>query len=56
MSNSHNDEILEKFFSLKGAMEPYTSSANRDYLSRAGFSDMLTIYKNICFEGILAIK
>ena len=51
-----NDEILEKFFSLKGAMEPYTSSANRDYLSRAGFSDMLTIYKNICFEGILAIK
>ena len=49
-------EIIQKQLSLKGVLEPFTSKANFDFLSRAGFSDCITIYKNLCFEGILAIK
>ena len=55
-NNFSAEEILEKHLSLKGVLEPYTSQANLDFLRRAGFSDVAIIYKNICFEGILAIK
>jgi tRNA (cmo5U34)-methyltransferase len=50
------DEILDKAESLKGVLEPFTTQANIDLLRRAGFTDVMTIYKNICFEGLLAIK
>lgn len=50
------EEILNKADSLKGVLEPFTTQANMDLLKRAGFVDMMTIYKNLCFEGILAIK
>ena len=50
------DEILQKHLSLKGVLEPFTSGANYDFLKRSGFIDITTIYKNLCFEGILAIK
>ena len=55
-NNFSAEEILDKHLSLKGVLEPYTSQANLDFLRRAGFSDVAIIYKNICFEGILAIK
>jgi len=49
-------EILGKLNSLKGILDPFTSQANRDLLIRAGFRDIITIQKYLCFEGLLAIK
>lgn len=51
-----NDEIIQKMFSLKGVLESFTTNENYNFLKRAGFKDITTIYKNLCFEGILAIK
>jgi len=56
-SNGFSDsEILGKSRSLRGVLEPYTSEANREYLARAGFKDVLSVMKYVCFEGFLAIK
>jgi tRNA (cmo5U34)-methyltransferase len=49
-------EILEKARSLRTVMEPFSTQGNLDLLGRAGFVDIMTIYKHICFEGFLAIK
>lgn len=51
-----SEEILNKTESLKGVMEPFSSDGNRDMLKRAGFKDIMTIYRNLCFEGVLCIK
>jgi len=51
-----DSQIIQKQLSLKGVLEPFTTKANYDFLKRAGFKDINTIYKNLCFEGILAIK
>lgn len=50
------EEIFDKTRSLKGILEPFSSNANIEMLSRAGFKDILTIMKYSCFEGFLAIK
>jgi len=50
------EEILGKASSLKGVLEPFSTQGNLDMLQRAGFVDIMTIYKNVCFEGFLAIK
>lgn len=50
------DEIIAKTKSLKGVLEPFSTQGNLDLLKRAGFSDIMTVYKYICFEGFLAIK
>lgn len=50
------DEIVMKTRSLKGVMEPFSTEANRDMLSRAGFKDHMTIQKYLAFEGFLAVK
>lgn len=50
------EEILSKSRSLKGVMEPFSSQGNVDMMKRAGFSDIMTVMKYICFEGFLAIK
>jgi tRNA (cmo5U34)-methyltransferase len=50
------EEVVAKSQSLRGVMEPFSSQGNRDLLSRAGFVDVETIYKNICFEGFLSVK
>jgi len=50
------DEIVSKARSLKGVMEPFSTQGNIDMLRRAGFQDIMTIQKYICFEGFLAIK
>ena len=42
--------------SLKGVMEPFSTQGNLDMLKRAGFQDVMTIQKYVCFEGFLAIK
>lgn len=50
------DEILSKTLSLKGIMEPFSSDENVSYMQRAGFKDIISIQKYLCFEGWLAIK
>lgn len=49
-------EILHKARSIKGVLEPFSSQGNIDMLRRAGFSDIVTVQKYVCFEGFLAIK
>ena len=57
LSNGYSpSEIIAKSKSLKGILEPFSTQANFDFLSRAGFSDMMTIFKYGPFEGFIAIK
>jgi len=66
MSSLHTDhklaqgfselEIVNKSRSLKGVLEPFSSQGNRDLMSRAGFVDVMSVWKYLCFEGFLAIK
>ncbi|WP_431798380.1 methyltransferase domain-containing protein (plasmid) [Cupriavidus metallidurans] len=49
-------EIVAKTRSLKGVLEPFSTQGNIDLLKRAGFSDIMSIMKHVCFEGFLAIK
>lgn len=49
-------EIVSKSRSLKGVLEPFSSQANIGMMQRAGFQDVMTIFKHLCFEGFLAIK
>ena len=49
-------EIIAKTRSLKGVLEPFSTQGNLDLLTRAGFTDVTTIMKYMCFEGVLAIK
>jgi len=49
-------EIVGKTRSLKGILEPFSTEGNFALFRRAGFEDVTTISKYICFEGFLAIK
>lgn len=51
-----DQEIMNKAQSLKGVLEPFSSEGNLGLLRRAGFSDIASIYKWVCFEGWVAIK
>ena len=50
------ESILNKGDSLKGVLEPFSTQGNLDLMKRAGFVDITTIWKWVCFEGWLAIK
>jgi len=50
------DEIIAKARSLKGVLEPFSTQGNLDLLKRAGFVDIMTVFKYVCFEGFLCIK
>lgn len=50
------EEILNKQRSLKGVLEPFSTQGNLDLLERAGFVDVMTVMKWVCFQGFLAIK
>ncbi len=50
------DEILNKTSSLKSVLEPFSTEGNLGLLRRAGFVDVTTVMKYLCFEGFLAIK
>ena len=50
------EEIVNKASSLKSVLEPFSTQGNIDLMKRAGFVDIMTIQKNLCFEGFLAIK
>ncbi|MCQ8186312.1 methyltransferase domain-containing protein [Parvularcula maris] len=49
-------EIVQKTRSLKGVLEPFSSQGNRDMLTRAGFVDTMTVFRDLSFEGTLSIK
>lgn len=49
-------EIIAKALSLRGVLEPFSSEANLDLMRRAGFADIMSVFKYVCFEGFLAIK
>jgi len=49
-------EIVNKARSLKGVLEPYTTRGDLELLARAGFADVMTLFKYVCFEGLVAIK
>jgi tRNA (cmo5U34)-methyltransferase len=49
-------EIVAKARSLKGVLEPFSTQGNIDLLKRAGFVDITSIMKYVCFEGFIAIK
>lgn len=49
-------EIITKMQSLKGVLEPFSTQGNIDMMKRAGFFDITTVFKYLCFEGFLAIK
>ena len=51
-----SEEIIAKTKSLKGILEPFSTQGNLDLLKRAGFVDIMIVFKHICFEGIIAIK
>lgn len=51
-----DDEILAKSRSLKGVLEPFSREGNLGLLERAGFTDVMTVFKYVCFEGFLAVK
>ncbi len=50
------EEIVAKSRSLKGVLEPFSTQGNFDLLRRAGFVDVMSVMKYVCFEGFLAIK
>lgn len=50
------EEIFVKSRSLKGILEPFSTEGNTDMLKRAGFVDIISIFKYLSFEGFLAIK
>lgn len=49
-------EIISKTRSLKGVLEPFSTEGNLEMLKRAGFRDVMTVMKSVCFEGFLGIK
>lgn len=49
-------EIFARTRSFKGVLEPFSTEGNLGLLRRAGFVDVLTIFRHICFEGFLCIK
>jgi tRNA (cmo5U34)-methyltransferase len=50
------EEIFSKSMSLRGVLEPFSVAGNVDLLKRAGFEDIESIFKYICFQGFVAIK
>ena len=49
-------EIIAKSRALKGILEPFSEQGNIDLMRRAGFSDIMCIFRYLCFAGFVAIK
>lgn len=52
----NNEELAAKSISLRGVLEPFSTAGNLEMLQRAGFVDIESIFRYICFQGFLAIK
>ena len=55
-NNFTESEIFSKTRSLNGVLEPFSTQGNIDLLKRAGFTDIISIFKYLNFEGFLAVK
>jgi tRNA (cmo5U34)-methyltransferase len=51
-----SEEMVAKTRSLKGVLEPFSTEGNLNLMKRAGFVDVMSVFKYACFEGFLAIK
>jgi tRNA (cmo5U34)-methyltransferase len=51
-----SDDVVGKMRSLKGVLEPFSTAGNLGLMERAGFVDVTSVMKYVCFEGFLAIK
>ena len=58
INNGFSDsDIINKSRSLKGVMEPFSTTANIQLAKkRAGFKDIMSVFKYINFEGFLAME
>ncbi len=50
------EEVMGKANSLRGVLEPFSTQGNLDLMKRAGFVDIMSVYKWVCWEAFLAIK
>lgn len=48
-------EITAKARSLEGVLEPFTPEANLDLLRSAGFGEVMTVFRWLNWEGLLAL-
>ena len=55
-NNFTESEIFSKTRSLNGVLEPFSSQGNIDMLKRAGFTDIISIFKYLNFQGFMCIK
>ncbi len=49
-------EMIAKSRSLKGVLEPFSTQGNIEMLHKAGFRNVMSIFKWTCFEGLICIK
>ena len=52
----NSSQILNKTTSLAGVLDPFSSKGNLELFKRAGFKDISTVAKYVCFEMFLLIK
>ena len=52
----NSSQILNKTTSLAGVLDPFSSKGNVELFKRAGFKDISTVAKYVCFEMFLLIK
>jgi tRNA (cmo5U34)-methyltransferase len=52
----HAEEIIGKARSLRGVLEPFTSAENAALIRGAGFGEPHVLYRQLAFEGTLALK
>ena len=55
-NNYSHDEIMNKYRSLKGILEPFTDLENLNHFKNAGFNHIITVFQWTCFKGYLCIK
>jgi tRNA (cmo5U34)-methyltransferase len=55
-SGFDSHQILNKTASLAGVMDPFSTNGNLKLFKNAGFKDISTVAKYICFELFLLIK
>jgi len=55
-NNFTESEIFSKTRSLNGVLEPFSTQGNIDLLKRAGFTDIISIFKYLNFQGFMCIK
>jgi tRNA (cmo5U34)-methyltransferase len=51
-----DDEIDAKAVSLVGVLEPFTSEANWELLTDAGFLEVIPVFRWLNWEGLLAVR